>query len=245
MLPQESSKRRGGEISVQARAAATQARAAKHAAAGGLVASEASKLRLLANCADANALVLAFDRDPLSEMTIELELKQGLRADDEARAIERQADSGLQFLRLNSLPCQDVFIIIQAVAQIFDGLEQEEATNEAVLVLAQTAVLDANSDGKDLVAAAQRCVKILEAKEILEASQSPLPLNLSLMFAILYKTGLIPSFAEFAGPGVDLDIGLLPNDKTSHKVILNDKSVASLPEVQNFILVRSIQIQNS
>jgi hypothetical protein len=63
------------------------------------------------------------------------------------------------------------------------------------------------------------------------------------MFAILYKAGLIPSFAEFAGPDVDLDIGLLPNGKTSHKVILNDKSVASLPEVQNFILVRSIQQQ--
>jgi hypothetical protein len=63
------------------------------------------------------------------------------------------------------------------------------------------------------------------------------------MFAILYKAGLIPSFAEFAGPGVDLDIGLLPNGKTSHKVILNDKSVSSLPEVQNCILVRSIQQQ--
>jgi hypothetical protein len=138
-------------------AAATQARAGKHAAAGGLVASEASKLRLLANCADANALVLAFERDALSELTIELELQQGLRADDEAKAIERQAHIGLQFLRLNSLPCQHVFVIIQAVAQIFDGLEQEEATNETVLVLAQTAVLDANSDGKDLVAAAQRC----------------------------------------------------------------------------------------
>jgi hypothetical protein len=63
------------------------------------------------------------------------------------------------------------------------------------------------------------------------------------MCAILYKAGLIPSFAEFAGPGVDLDIGLQPNGKTSHKVILKDKSVASLPEVQNFILVRSCQQQ--
>jgi hypothetical protein len=221
-------------------AAATQARTG-NVSAGGLVASEASKLRLFANCADTNALVLAFDRDPLSELTIELELKEGLRVDDEARAIERQADIGLQFLRLNSLPCQDVFVIIQVVAQIFDGLEQEEATNEAVLVLAQTAVLDANSDGKDLVAAAQMCAKILEAKKILEASQSPLPLNVSLMCAILYKAGLIPSFAEFAGPDVDLDIGLQPNDKTLHCVVLKDPSVTSLPKVQNFILVRSIQ----
>jgi hypothetical protein len=83
-----------------------------------------------------------------------------------------------------SLPCQDVLFIVQAVAQIFKGLENEAATNNAVLVLAQTAVLDGNSDGKDPRAAAVRHTKILAAKQILKSSGSPLPLNLSLMFAI-------------------------------------------------------------
>ena len=206
-----------------------------------MVASESSKKRLRATCADADALVKACDHDASSELTIELQLKQGLRADEEARDIERQSEIGLEFLRRNSLPCQDVLVIVQAVAQIFDGLEQEAAMNEAVLVIAQTAVLDANSDGKDRVSTAHGCAKIVEAKKILESSKSPLPLNLSLMCALLYKSGLVPGFAEFAGPGVDLDIGLQKNGKTSHAVILKDRSVASLSEVQNFVLVRSIQ----
>jgi hypothetical protein len=96
-----------------------------------------------------------------------------------------------------------------------------------VLVLAQTAVLDANSDGKDPVAAAESFTKILEAKTILKSSDSPLPLNLTLMCTLLYKAGVVPVFCEFAGPGVSLDMGLQSNGKTSHTVILKDGLVAS------------------
>jgi hypothetical protein len=145
-------------------ATARQVRGEKHDAAGGLVASEASKKRLHATCADADDFVKACDHDALSELTTELWMNQGLRGDEEARDIERQAANGLEFFRVNSLPCQDILVIIQAVAQIFDDLEQEAATNSAVLLLAQTAVLDANSDGKDEMAAAQRLTKIVEAK---------------------------------------------------------------------------------
>jgi hypothetical protein len=211
------------------------------AAAGALVAGEASKIRVLLSSADAHALVLACNDNPLSDLTERLQQQQWERLGEEANDLERQAEQGLNFLRQHKLPCHNVLVIVQAVAQIEVGVENEAATNEAVVVLAQTAVLDANSDGKDLLAAAERCRKILAAKETLKLSKSPLPLHLALMFAILYKAGLVPCFCEFVGPRTSFELGLQPNGKTSHACILKDTNVASLPEVQNFVLVSGIQ----
>jgi hypothetical protein len=112
-----------------------------------------------------------------------------------------------------------------------------------VLVLTQTAVLDTHSDVKDPVAAEERCTKILETKENLKSSVSSVPLNLSFMCVLFYKTGLVPVFSEYAGLGVDLDMGLQPNGKTSHTVILKDGFVTCWPEVQSFVLIRNIQQQ--
>ncbi len=133
----------------------------------------------------------------------------------EARDLELQTEVGLNFFRHHSLPSQDPLVIVQAVELIFDDLENE----------------------------ASRCTKILESKEILKSSDSPLPLNLSLMCALFYKAGLVPVFCEYAGLGVDFDMGLQPNDKTSHTVILKDVFVAGWAEVQSFVLMHNIQHQ--
>jgi hypothetical protein len=113
---------------------AKKAGAAKGGAGGGvfdktLVASEASKSRLLANCAMPHALFRAVDDDPLSVLTEQLQWQQDLRADVEVRELEDQARKGLHFFSMASLPCQDVLFIVQAVAQIFKGLENVHSSS--------------------------------------------------------------------------------------------------------------------
>ena len=122
-------------------------RAAERGGGGGLVPSEDSKSRLLANCAVSHTLLRALDEAPLSLLAEQKMDEQRERADEEAYELEHQAKKGLASLGLAAVPSKGLLFIVQTVAQIRRGLDNATATNNAVLVLAQTAVLDSKSIG--------------------------------------------------------------------------------------------------
>ena len=132
-------------------------------------------------------LVLTYADDVSSERTKHLQWQHDLNGLTEAWYLEFQAKRGLDFLHQEALPCHNIIVIIQSVAQIFKALELDLVTTQCALLLAQTAVLDANSDGKDPAAARGRLADIISLKDILALSGSPLPLNLALMVALFYK----------------------------------------------------------
>ena len=68
--------------------------------------------------------------------------------------------------------------------------------------LAQSVVREVNDKGNDAEATAANVKVILGCKKVLSACASPLPLRLSLMFAILLQAGHVPVFREFAGPNI-------------------------------------------
>jgi hypothetical protein len=74
-----------------------------------------------------------------------------------------------------------------------------------------------------------------------EDSKSRLLANCAVSHALLRALDEAP--LSLAGPGVEWDMGEQPGGKTSHKVILTDASVASIPEVQSMLLLRDVQQQ--
>jgi hypothetical protein len=67
--------------------------------------------------------------------------------DQETYELEDQPKKGLAFVGLTVIPSKDMLFIVQGVTQIRRGLDNETSTNNTVLVLVQTDVLDDKSMG--------------------------------------------------------------------------------------------------